>query len=1031
MDRWLKWSTSLQLALLTGACFAVPTLRAHAQQARANDLLLAATFDESLDADASRGDGRAVFQDGMTPVPDGYRGRALRVRRYEFIRYDIERNLSLEEGTISFWACPDFAPARFDEQADGTPVQNLLAARIRTGDRIELMLDTRGESPVLRWTFSDGEIQGAIEQDVSDWEADEWRLVSVAWKRPNRVALRVGEGEWVERQTGAWPRVPESMFYDLYLGSGATQSPVSPLGRPHWFHGLIDELRIYSSYRHDHEMTVAEPSPTRVDLPAWPWAVEDRPRRIQLYLAWSIGEYGRWPAEVEVTPGGSWDRLDAAGRRRALDALRLVQHDRETGEPIEDEEGGLFRPLTVGDEAYWADTFKLRFNHEGELPATYALYYDPKPGAGVRPEPVAVPMVGVGERLKVGDRETVGPIGLGLRGAFDVADLDGDGDLDIWMSSGTSHRNNWDLFHGHYFLENLGENSGQPVFAPPTRILRAATPVGYLKQTATPQLADVNGDGKLDLFHFSRDAKQWIEFDVSDGRIVPTAHHEVPFRPDTKGERGRLIDWNDNGKLDLLLGKTVYFNQSVSAERLLVFDEQHKRDLVIPSVEDADWSSSPLAVIPIDWDGDGQRELIATNWATKVFVHEPAGESGFHFDEGRLLKTFDDHELEIPAVFPFPVFADWDGDGDIDMLWSNDGAWIGWNENIAGGGKTPRFRQTRYVMQLRPDVDAGSLAIAFAADWDDDGDNDLILGGSDEYVYLYENIGDANRAVWGPRQRMEAAGVPIELRAGEDGSLLGPQETDWGYTNPLVADWDGDGLKDLIVSGIRGEHHFFRNVGRPGHPRLDGGRLIRVDWGDQPRATPEWIRYEPQGDELITAHRCRPAALDWNGDGIMDYVTLDHESRWAVYLGKRVENHEVILSPGQRLFGLDDPYARAIVWNRLSPDAKSWRPHYAGRTVLQFVDWDGDGDRDLILDNVNARYYENVGGSPLTRFVDRGDMAKARLALHNSGPFAADMDGDGRLDLLVGGESGHVHYFSRAFLDGAAPNVIVVDDQAR
>ena len=85
-------------------------------------------------------------------------------------------------------------------------------------------------------------------------------------------------------------------------------------------------------------------------------------------------------------------------------------------------------------------------------------------------------------------------------------------------------------------------------------------------------------------------------------------------------------------------------------------------------------------------------------------------------------------------------------------------------------------------------------------------------------------------------------------------------------------------------------------------------------------------------------------------------------------------------------------------------------------SAVHAVDWDGDGDLDLLVGEIGGTVslVPNEGTAKAYRFgKDRPLEAGGQpLRVHgDAGPFAADWDGYGRLDLLVGAGDGSVTFF--------------------
>jgi len=415
-----------------------------------------------------------------------------------------------------------------------------------------------------------------------------------------------------------------------------------------------------------------------------------------------------------------------------------------------------------------------------------------------------------------------------------------------------------------------------------------------------------------------------------------------------------------------------------------------------------------------DFDGDGDLDLVCGEFLDSFTYFQNVGTRDKPQYAASRRLAHDGEPLHMDLQMITPVAFDWDGDGDADLIVGDEDGRVALVENtgeVKGG--LPQFLPPRYFQQQAADVKFGALVTPVSFDWDNDGDEDLVCGNTAGYIGLVENLDGGNPPKWAAPRYLRADGKVLRIQAGSNGSIQGPCEAKWGYTTLSVADWDHDGLPDLVVNSIWGKVVWYKNVGTRERPKLAAAKPIHVAWEDE-APSPKWNWWKPDGSELATQWRTTPVVYDLNTDGLNDLVMLDHEG-YLAFFERRRSDTSLTLQPPQRIFQVEavqtyDSRHRKRAGNgpiRMN-DGQAGR---SGRRKLCITDWDSDGRPDLLVNSVNANFLRNLGTRDgKTVFEDRGPVHERVLAGHTTSPTVVDWDRNGKPDLLLGGEDGFLYY---------------------
>ena len=368
-----------------------------------------------------------------------------------------------------------------------------------------------------------------------------------------------------------------------------------------------------------------------------------------------------------------------------------------------------------------------------------------------------------------------------------VADVDGDGDLDILTFA----------INGGY-LEYYQNQSVER---------------GYGRDTLIYTLADECWGG-----FFESGLTTALDLAPSPGECATNFAPGGGGRPRHSGSSVTVLDYDGNGQPDIMLG-------DVSFDRLVLGLNHGTTDEAWISEQDSAWNDGGViaditsfpAAYPVDLDQDGLDDLIGSpsvvlngSDVEVMWWYRNVGTAAAPSYEFQTRTALVEDMVDVGTSANVTVF-DYDADGRPDLVVGNN------DEFTPDNSLDSRLRLLRNVTPPGGPVafalidedylgmsDFQNTGWAFAptfGDLDGDGDLDVVIGDRSGKLFYGRNTAGAGN---------EATFAPLVFQW---------QDIDAGqFSKPFLADLDRDGLLDLLVGGFDGRVRFYRNVGSATEP---------------------------------------------------------------------------------------------------------------------------------------------------------------------------------------------------------------------
>ena len=642
-------------------------------------------------------------------------------------------------------------------------------------------------------------------------------------------------------------------------------------------------------------------------------------------------------------------------------------------------------------------------------------------GDGTAAEPTGLQIV------KYAHPGLVVDLGVGLWAWPLPMDYDGDGDMDLVVSCPDKP------YNGTYFFENPGPGESgsvktgsaksspggsMPVFRPGVRISRGLRNVHVTFVEGQPRVLSP-GQEHTEFLRRGLDVsvKLPLPANIHKNRVRANQWSYCDF--DGDGALDVIVgvgDWTDYGWDDAFNSEGRWTRGPLRGHVYLVRNEGVTGEPRYAAPRLLEAAGKPIDVFGrptpnfADFDADGDLDLLCGEFLDQFSYFENVGSrTEPRYAAPRRLRH-NGEPLAMDLQMIVPVAVDWDKDGDTDLIVGDEDGRVALVEHtgkVVDG--TPVFLPPRYFRQQADNVMCGALATPCGFDWDGDGDDDILSGNTAGYIVFYENLGPGASGSGTSGSEHPKWAAPRPLEAG--GKVLRIQAgVNGSIQGPCEAKW---GYTTLTVGDW--DHDGLPDIlansiwGKVLWYRNAGSRSEpRLEAARSVRVA--WPGVPPKPEWTWWDAEAGTLATQWRTTPVVVDWNADGLNDLVML------DHEGYLAFFER-----EKSEGAL---RLQPGKRVFldesgdllRPNEgragrSGRRKLAIVDWDGDGRLDLLMNSQNADWYRQLeprGGKHV--FKNMGALDARKLAGHTSSPTVVDWNRDGVPDLLVGAEDGFFYY---------------------